>query len=192
MIKNRGFTLIELLVVIAIIGTLATLATAATRYAAEKAKIAKAEQNIDAVYNAIVMLSNDSNEWPGHQTPNEVSASSSVEICGPDMNGGNCSMGLGDPEAGIVNNDTLQPFPNWGGVYMTNIPIDPWGHQYFFDTNYNINADNKSCGCDGNSINCHDVVVVGSYGPDGLGVEKLVGTNHNQGCDDIIKIIAFQ
>lgn len=193
--KISGFTLIELLVVIAIIGLLSTMATVASRYAIDKAKTSKAQHAVDTIYNAIVMLGNDTNEWPGHQTLNEVSTSH-VEICGPDATlptAADCGARTIDSgSAGIIANDTVTPFVSWGGPYMNNMNLDPWGHQYFFDTNYNVNADNEGCGCDGNSINCHDVVVVGSYGPDGLGVEKLVTTNNSsQACDDIIKIIAF-
>jgi len=43
----KGFTLIELLVVIAIIGVLATMSTAAVNIAKNKARIAKAQNDID-------------------------------------------------------------------------------------------------------------------------------------------------
>jgi len=192
--KNKGFTLIELLVVIAIIGLLSTMATVAARYAIDKAKIAKAQHATDTIYNAIIMLGNDTSEWPGHQTPNEVNTTGHVEICGPDattpvaLDCGAYTIDSGF--AGITANDGT--FGSWAGPYMVNISLDPWRHQYFFDTNYNVNSDNVGCGCDGNSIGCHDVVVVGSYGPDGLGVDKLVTTDNSaQACDDVIKIISF-
>lgn len=191
---NRGFTLIELLVVIAIIGLLSTMATVAARYAIDKAKIAKAQHATDTIYNAITMLGNDANQWPGHQTPNEVNTTGHVEICGADAapTPANCGTYTIDSGfAGITQNDTTAPFTNWGGPYMTNIALDPWGHEYFFDTNYDVNTDNEPCGKNSNAV-CHTVVVVGSYGPDGLGVDKLTGTGDNaNGYDDIIKVISF-
>ncbi|MCX6796215.1 MAG: type II secretion system protein, partial [Candidatus Falkowbacteria bacterium] len=82
--SNKGFTLIELLVVIAIIGILSTLATVAVRYAMDKAKIAKAQHAIDAIYNAITMLGSDTTEWPGHQEVDTINSTSNNEICGLD------------------------------------------------------------------------------------------------------------
>lgn len=195
-LKNKGFTLIELLVVIAIIGFLSTMATVAARYAINKAKISKAEHAVATISNAVIMLGNDTNEWPGHQTINSISTATGAEICGPDATlptAVNCTYGLSDPLSGIEANST-PPFTSWQGPYMTNIVPDPWGHEYFFDTNYSINAGNEPCGCGSmGTTNCHDVVAVGSYGPDGLGVNKLNGTvsARPDGCDDILKIIIF-
>jgi prepilin-type N-terminal cleavage/methylation domain-containing protein len=194
---KKGFTLIELLVVIAIIGLLSTMATVAARYAINKAKIAKAQHAVDTIYSAIVMLGNDTNEWPGHQTINEINSTSNEEFCGSDavLPAATCGANhsLSDGAAGLVANDTT-PFNNWSGPYMNNIAPDPWGHEYFFDTNYQVNENNIGCGCGGSTV-CHDVVVVGSFGPDGLGVNELRSTGNNSmpgACDDVIKIIAFQ
>jgi prepilin-type N-terminal cleavage/methylation domain-containing protein len=197
--KTKGFTLIELLVVIAIIGLLSALATVAARYAIDKAKIAKAQHATDTIYNAINMLGNDTSEWPGHQTPNQVNTTGHVDICGPDatlpLPALDCGVQTIDSGfAGIIENDGTTPYSNWGGPYMSNIALDPWGHQYFFDTNYNVSPDNVACGCDSNPIlSCRNVVAVGSYGPDGLGATKVTtdDSTSDQACDDVLKIIAF-
>ena len=55
--------------------------------------------------------------------------------------------------AGLVADDPVTPYPNWNGPYIPSIPKDPWGQDYFMDTDYEI---------DGNSDN----VIIGSYGPD--------------------------
>lgn len=201
-IKTKGFTLIELLVVIAIIGLLSTLATVAVRYAMEQAKISKAQQGVDTIYNAITIMSNDTDQWPGHQTKDAIAATTDhFEFCGPDATlptAQSCPHGLSEGYAGILANDATTPYAGWQGPYMINIPLDPWQHEYFFDTNYYVNSDGKGCGCNGNSVNCHDVVVVGSYGPDGLGAAKLIadGGSANSSsavaCDNVIKIITFQ
>jgi prepilin-type N-terminal cleavage/methylation domain-containing protein len=204
-INSKGFTLIELLVVIAIVGLLSTMATVAARYAIDKAKIAKAQHAVDTIYSAIVMLGNDTNEWPGHQTPNEVNTTGNKEFCFEDATvpvAATCGVNrrLSDGAAGLIANDGTSPFNNWNGPYMNNIAPDPWGHEYFFDTNYCVNENNVGCGC-GSVVNPHNVVVVGSFGPDGLGVDKLEApygdltnsfNSSSNACDDVIKIIAFQ
>jgi hypothetical protein len=60
----------------------------------------------------------------------------------------------------------------------------------FFDTYYSINIDNLPCVCGANAgSGCHNIVVVGSYGPDGLGADALVSGNSTDACDDVIRII---
>lgn len=197
--NNKGFTLIELLVVIAIIGILSTLVTVGARFAIDKAKTSKAQHAVDAIYNAITMLGSDTSLWPGGQTVDEISTTPNKEICGPDAAtpSNSCSYGLTDSRAGIVANDGS--FSNWGGPYMLVISPDPWGHEYFFDTDYSVdNLSNVPCACctGCNKNDCKNVVVVGSYGPDGLGKDKIDDTDtdlaRGHGCDDIIKIITFQ
>ena len=193
--NTKGFTLIELLVVIAIVGLLSTMATVAARYAIDKAKVAKAQHAVDTIYNAITMLGNDTNEWPHHQTVSTVAAAMDhYEICGADADLPSQSCGTDTIDsglAGITQNDSATPFHSWAGPYMANIALDPWGHQYFFDTNYYVNTDNEPCGKDGDAV-CHPIVAVGSYGPDGLGSVKLLSSGDNAGgYDDVIKIISF-
>lgn len=180
--KNKGFTLIELLVVIAIIGLLSTLTIVAVNYARERARIAKAQHDIGQIYTAISLLVNDTNEWPGHQTVEMVFSGGGNEICGLDSGGGNCAVGLGDEESGIVQNDSApDEYSGWQGPYMALMPLDPWGYEYFFDTDYSLkNIDDTPC--DTAAPNCYTAVVVGSYGPDGLG-------NNQYNADDIIKVI---
>ena len=184
--KRGGFTLIELLVTIAIIGVLATLAMMAVGAARDKAKEAKVLHDTKIIYDAITQLSNDTNLWPGLQTVDAVCSGScgGNEICGPDKNGNNCvTKKLSDPSAGIVATDGN--YPGWAGPYRTDMPTDPWGREYFFDTDYNINANGKPCGCGGG---CSSAAVIGSYGSDELG--KPDGSSPGAyGCDDIIRVI---
>jgi len=161
-----GFTLVEVLVVIAIIGLLSTLTTVAVSRAREKAKITKAKHDVDVIYTAIGQLMVDTNEWPGHQTPEAVNNGSSNEVW---------DLTIG--EAGIAATDGL--YTNWGGPYMLNIKPDPWGNNYFFDTDYSVNSDFNPCA---GGSGCHDVVAVGSFGPNGQG-------RNDYDSDDIIKIV---
>jgi general secretion pathway protein G len=154
--RNRpGFTLIELLVVIAIIGILSTLAIVALTYARNAAKIAAAKHEIDVLTLALKELENDTGQWPLHQTVDQITAV-----------GANEAWDLNAPEVGIVATDGN--FVGWRGPYMTSVPLDPWGHPFFYDSDYVVNGENK--------------VVLGSFGPNGVG-QNLYDS------DDIIKIL---
>lgn len=168
---KKGFSLIEILVVIAIIGILATIVLVNLSKARKSAKIAQAQTEIRQIYNGIAMLYLDSDEWLAHKEPEEVEpGASGNEICGD-----GCTYSLGDDEVGLLNNDSSDPYDNWDGPYINNI-IDPWGNEYFFDTDYNYN---QHMGLAGDKW----IAVVGSYGPDGVGLNQY-------GTDDIIYIVA--
>jgi prepilin-type N-terminal cleavage/methylation domain-containing protein len=182
---NRGFSLIELLAVIAIIGTLATIAIGAIYSARERAKEARVLNDLKLISDAMVMLINDSNLWPGEQTVNVVSAVANNEICGADVNGENCgAQTLSANTSGLLA--TNGNFTNWAGPYLNSTILDPWGHEYFFDTDYSLDINSEPCACGGGG--CTDAVVLGSYGPDGAG-KPTSGVAGAYGCDDIIKII---
>ena len=176
--SGAGFTLIEVLVVIALIGVLATLIMVSLNTSRERAKIAKAQTEISQIYMAIFLLEDDSAQWPGHKTPYKKQCISpgnqNNEICvyPPD----NCDYGLNDEESGITKNDSANPYPHWRGpYYMPEVPKDPWGNEYFLDTDYYIGG---ACR-----------VVIGSAGPNGISNIK----NDNPGDpDDIIYIISAE
>lgn len=170
----KGFTLIELLVVIAIIGILSTLAMVAVGYARGLAKIAKAQNETDELYKAITTMSNDTGFWPGHQAVDAINAGTGNEICGD-----GCAFGLGAPESGLQATDGV--YENWSGPYIAAVPLDAWGHEYFFDTDYRV-VDATNAPCADAASGCVDAVVVGSYGPDGIG-------NNLYNADDVIKVI---
>ncbi len=164
--NKSGFTLIEILVVIGIIGLLSSITMIAVNNARSKAKIAKAQQDIDVIYSAIGQLMIDTGEWPGHQIPDQVNTGANNEV-----------WDLTTQSSGITQTDGL--FSNWAGAYMLSIPSDPWGNNYFFDTDYEINLDNEPCDGGGG---CFDSVVVGSFGANGVGQNQY-------DSDDVIKVV---
>ncbi|MFH0951691.1 MAG: type II secretion system protein GspG [Patescibacteria group bacterium] len=52
--------------------------------------------------------------------------------------------------------ETDSNYLNWEGPYLSVLPLDPWDHNYFFDTDYTIDGQPQA--------------VVGSYGPNGEGL----------------------
>jgi len=142
---NRGFTLIELLVVIAIIGILASVVLASLNSARDKANVAKVKSELNQFRLAIEFLYDDTGQYPNHlgSTP----CTDNVEVY------------LNTPEAGIQSTDGS--FPGWNGPYMTRVPLDPWGTNYFFDPDYICGA-----GIDGCNGSTNIVRALDSFGPD--------------------------
>lgn len=164
--NKKGFSLVEILIVIAIIGILSSIVLFYLWDAKEKAKIIRAKAEVKEIYNAIIMLESDVEEWPGHQESNKINQISNNEICSD-----GCSFGLSDNQSGIVSTDGN--YSNWKGPYMPSIPLDPWGNEYFFDTDYDIDID---------PVAKKWAVVIGSYGLNGTG-------NNLYDEDDIFYII---
>lgn len=175
--NKRGFTLIEILVTVTIIGLLSTMATVFLKSAREKSKIAKAQHEIDQIYTALGIMANDCDVWPGNQPKNQIGTIGN-EICGD----AGCLASITSNVANIMASDGT--CSSWSGPYMKNIPLDAWGNEYFFDTTYQINTVTGEP-CPGGPpvpATCQNVVVIGSYGPDGVGRNQFTG-------DDIIKVI---
>lgn len=160
--RRAGFTLVELLVVIAIIGLLSTFAVVALGSAQQSARIAKARSDIDAIATAIRMLGQDTGEWSNHQPVEAICTTcGGNEVCDD-----GCSVGITSGAAGLTQDDGVTPYVGWRGPYMAVIPLDPWGSEYFFDNDYTISG--------------NPAVAVGSYGPNGEGLNDYDG-------DDVIR-----
>jgi len=165
---SRGFTLIELLVVIAIIGLLAGIVLVSLGGAREEARRGKARSEIHAIRTALLRLEIDTNEWPDHQPP--------WEVCDVGCPGTNETWDLNTEEAGLTQDDSGSPYSGWKGPYLEAVPLDPWGNDYFLDTDYEIQTNGDPCDGAGG---CIKAVAIGSFGPDGVG-------QNDYNADDII------
>jgi type II secretion system protein G len=173
MVKSkRGFTLIELLIVMAIIAILATVLLVSVRIAKDKANEAKAKLAIDDIEKAMAQMALDTNQWPNHQYVGCVQTSGTNEV--PDLN---------TASAGITQNDTSPTYAGWNGPYMTSVGVDPWGNNYFLDTDYYIKSNGTPCDQNGGTSGCTVVVAIGSLGKNNDG-----GINDYDG-DNIIKVL---
>jgi len=160
--NRRGFTLVELMIVVVIIGVLAAMAAVRFNQARERVKIAEAKLWVNRIAKAIETMGAETGEWPNHLPAGYVCYWPHNEV-----------WDLSTPEAGLVANDPDDPYPDWGGPYMQSVPLDPWGHKYFFDSDYYLRDQHKW------------VAAVGSYGPNGK------GPNYYDD-DNIIVIIATE
>ena len=147
--QNQGFTLIELLIVIAIIAMLVSMGVVTFINIRNSSKAEKVRGDLNQIYKAMIMMTTDTGDWPGHQVDGEVNMTEDIEICESCVN--NIASGF----AGITQDDGADPYEYWGGPYMGIIPSDPWGNEYFFDTRYPYQGG--------------WVATLGSYGKDRVG-----------------------
>ncbi|PCI27494.1 hypothetical protein COB55_05690 [Candidatus Wolfebacteria bacterium] len=143
-LPRKGFTLIELLVVISIIGLLSSIVFASLDGARKKARIAKAQTELNQIHLAMELLFDDTGLLPRALPPSPC-------VQNPEIY-------LNDSRAGLQSTDGS--FPNWNGPYMTNVPLDPWGKNYWFDPDYTCGA--TTIGCQGLT---KTVRVIQSHGP---------------------------
>ena len=152
-VKNQdGFTLVELMVCIAIIGILSAIAIPNYIRYRERGLIAKAQSELKNLEKAVTMLGIDTGRWPNKDPIDNVDTLE-VEDLNLDI-------------AGIAATDGS--YPDWMGPYMGKVPQDPWGNNYFFDPDYEIDG--------------LDYVVIGSYGPNGEGL-------NDYDADDVIVVL---
>lgn len=102
----RGFTLIEVMVVVVILGILAAVAVPRIMDNPDKARAAKAKQDVRAIEAALDMYRLDNYHYPSTQQGLEALV----------------SKPSGDP-----------PARNWkDGGYLRSVPKDPWGNDYLY------------------------------------------------------------
>lgn len=153
--QKQGFSLMELLIVIAIISTLAGIVLIAFPSSQDKARIAKTKGELKQIVDVIKIIEVETGCWP--KSPIEANCKTPYVI---EIGGANNEIwDLSDTRCGIMGDDD-NAFPGWGGPYMQKIFKDPWGNDYFFDSDYDLDPD---------PIGQQWAVVVGSFGPNRVG-----------------------
>jgi general secretion pathway protein G len=109
--NQDGFTLIEIMVVILILGLLATIVVQSLRGAADKAKRTKAQADMAELKTALDRYYLDNGYYP--TTDQGLSA-----LVSPPTSG-------------------RTPGNYESGGYIERLPADPWGNQYFFQSDGN-------------------------------------------------------
>ena len=112
--NQDGFTLIEIMVVILILGLLATIVVQSLRGAADKAKRTKAQADLAEIKTALDRYYLDNGYYP--TTDQGLQA-----LVSPPTSG-------------------RTPGNYQSGGYIERLPADPWGNQYFFQSDGNSYA----------------------------------------------------
>ena len=108
--KQKGFTLVELLIVIVILGLLTTIGLGSFMSSQRKGRDARRKADLDSITSALEMYYNDYNQYPVND--------SSAEIDGCDSGG--CGWN--------------QVWEKNGAIYMVQIPEDPAGGSYAYQS----------------------------------------------------------
>ncbi|MFC1496929.1 type II secretion system protein GspG [Verrucomicrobiota bacterium] len=140
--KRKGFTLTEAMIATAIIGLLAAIAVIATNKALATTRIKQAESDLAILSTAIKQLAWDTGRWPGGASRLAISYTDN-EITNLNVSG-----------MGLLDEGTNNLYPSWRGPYVREIPEDPWGTSYFFDSDFKSNDSQSAFR-----------PAVGSYGP---------------------------
>lgn len=137
--KKRGFTLVEIMIVVGIIGILAGIGVPAILKGMQSSRIKEATVEVEMMSAAVLQLAWDTGKWPNGRLR---------------INGGSGEMwDISPARCGLM--DTDGSYNEWKGPYYEGDIKDPWGNPYFFDPDYRVNGVNR--------------VVVGSFGPNGVG-----------------------
>jgi general secretion pathway protein G len=122
--RSRGFTLIEIMVVVIIIGLLASVVVLNILPNVDKAKVTKAQEDLQSIELALKEFYLDNSKYPTNE------------------------QGL----AALVTQPTDPTIKNWkAGGYIERVSKDPWGnqYQYVFPGTHGKAYDLCSLGADG-------------------------------------------
>jgi len=138
--KKSGFSLTEIMIVVAIIGLITSLGALAVVKGMTNTRIKQAESEVEIIANAVLQLAWDTGRWPNRAIRTKP--------------GSREEWTLSPSQTGLLEEDPA--YKGWRGPYLDrDILIDPWGNPYFFDPDYRISGVNR--------------IVVGSFGPNGVG-----------------------
>ena len=140
--QKEAFTLVEITIVVAIVGLLGALAVLNMTKARRTSRDKTAITELELLSTGILQLAWDTGRWPNMAWRDE-GASGVNEIW----------SFIG---SGLEKNTTDGIYEGWEGPYYEGSYTDPWGNPYFFDSDYRYEGRN-------------DRIVVGSFGPNGVG-----------------------
>lgn len=137
--QQHGFTLIEIMVVVVILAILAAAVVPRIMDNPDKARVAKAQQDIRVLESALEMYRLDNFNYPSTQQGLEALV----------------QQPSGDP-----------PARNWkAGGYIKNLPKDPWGNAYqFLSPGVRGEIDIYSFGADGRPGGSEKAADIGNWG----------------------------
>lgn len=137
--RKNGYSFVEIMIVVMIIGVLSAITITSITKVRANARVKQAETELEMIAAAVRQLAWDTGKWPSKR-----------DRIYKDKETWDLTL----PEAGLLATDGS--FNNWNGPYLAEIPDDPWGTPYFFDSDYYTNV----------KVHC---VAVGSLGPDKIG-----------------------
>ncbi|VGO19159.1 Type II secretion system protein G [Pontiella sulfatireligans] len=140
--KQSGFTLVEIMITVSVIGLLASLGAYAVRRGISNARIKEASTELEMLSASTLQLAWDTGRWPNKTIRTKPG---SIEI-----------WDISSRVCGLMASDAI--YENWKGPYYDGATVDPWGNPYFFDPDYRVDGKNR--------------IVVGSFGPNGVGKNR--------------------
>lgn len=127
------------MVVVSVIGIITLITVPTMDKVRGNNRNTQATSQVAILATAISELAWDTGRWPNGEPRNDTA---DAEVWDLDVN-----------SAGLVGEDG--DFNDWSGPYIKEVPLDPWGNEYFFDPDYMVDGVWR--------------VVVGSFGPNGRG-----------------------
>lgn len=137
--NKNGFTLVEIAIVTSLVGMMAVLASMAVINGFRKSQINQSTVELDKISTAVLQLAWDTGKWPNGRARTDPG---SAEV-----------WDLSVASAGMLESNGS--YTDWRGPYCEDETLDPWGNPYFFDPDYRVDGVMR--------------IVVGSFGPNGVG-----------------------
>ena len=139
------------MIVVAIIGLLAGIGVPAILKSVQNSRIKQAETELSMMSAAILQLVWDTGYWPNGKKRHEAGSAEMWDIS--------------VARCGLMSTDGTHDdkYGEWKGPYYEGEINDPWGNPYFFDPDYSHREKDGTV---------RNAVVVGSFGPNGVGQNK--------------------